>query len=447
MGGRNYALLVLAATLVAGACSEGTNDVATEPQFGPRVGSCNFTTVSTLVKNEFGASSSESGLATDMKNAGAQTTQATSIGYQILKSIGDKYDLSQTSTTNASALTVALLNCMDIGTATVPAATVFDAPLGAHGAYGVKLAGDFGPVTSHDGHWLLEPPGTGNWGTILPTGTNAVLAYGAPVSISGFSQDTSKSNVFDWSTLPTVTFKEPGAVVGECTVESQYLQHNAAGSTAEILGFVTPSCYVPETTTSLLHERAPRTFAERVIRLLSPAPAFASLMTTTGSGGSKRTLSPFQVVKPTFVNLQADFSWKKSGNVVGTPFFPVPQYEIKSQAGTKFLQDYVLIWIEAVGNQGVNVDVCNNWAYTNANGVVTFPAAYANKSGGYTFIAKTFGTSSKPGVTDAELPSVPPGQSLFSPIVNVKNGNPGTCRSYHEGDPLPEVPGPNGFAP
>jgi hypothetical protein len=150
------------------------------------------------------------------------------------------------------------------------------------------------------------------------------------------------------------------------------------------------------------------------------------------------------------VNLEALFAWKKAGSIVGQPLNKpdTPKYQIRSEAGTVFLQDYVLIWIEAIGNSGINAKVCNNYAFTNANGIAQFPMAYPTKSGGYTFIARTTGTSSKPGVDQGAAPTVPPGVSLISSIVNVKNGTlPVGCLTFAAGDDLPEPPGPNGFAP
>jgi len=267
-----------------------------------------------------------------------------------------------------------------------------------------------------------------------------------PVTNDSFTTDDPLSGIFDWSTLPQVTFAAPGVVVGQCTVQSQYLQHNPAGPTAEVLGFVAPSCF----TEVALRKRAPASLGERLVRLFSPTPAYATLLTTTGSGGGRRTLSPFQVIGPDSVELAATFAWKKSGNTVGVPLSQVqtPTYQIKSQGGTKWLQDFVLIWIEAQGNNGVNVDMCNNWAYTNADGIAWFPNGFFNKSGGYTIVAKTTGTSSKPDVTDQSIPTVPPGRSLLSPLVNVKNGTLTACKSFHEGDdPAQFSPDVNGFRP
>jgi hypothetical protein len=157
-------------------------------------------------------------------------------------------------------------------------------------------------------------------------------------------------------------------------------------------------------------------------------------------------LSPFGLINPGNVNLEAKFTWRKSGNTVGKPFSPTPVYQILSGAGTEFRQDYVLIWLEVLGNEGTNVLICNNWAYTNADGRAHFPEAYLNKSGGYTIRARTSGTISKPGAVGEEIPTVPAGESLVSPLINVKNGPVPQCTNNYTGTgPVPTPPGPNGF--
>jgi hypothetical protein len=456
MGGRSLAPFLLAAAVLVGACSEGANDVSTAPEFAPKPASCNFTTISSLVKTEFGASSTESGLATDMKNAGAQTALATSLGYQILASVGDKYDGSQTSTSNASALTVALLKCMSIGGTPVPSSTVFDQALGASGALGVVALQDADKhaVLSHDDGWLLKPPGTQSWQDVLPAGTpGPVLVYGVPLGADEFTNDVPKSGVFDWSTIPgPLTFGEigdPGVVIGECQAQPRYLQHNSAATTPEVLGFVSPNCL----TIIGLGKREPRTFAERVFRLLAPTPAYATLLTTTGSGGSKRTLSPFQVIDPVNVVLDPGFNWSKSGNKVSVPFSPTPNYQIRSDAETPFLQEKVLIWITAANNSGVDVKVCNNWAYTDKDGVASFPTSFLNKAGGYTVTTRSAGAVDN-SQADITLPTVLAADPLLSPLFNVKNNSanpPTSCETFvpqFNADGFvtnpPEYPGPNG---
>jgi len=436
MGGARTGTLLVVTAILATACGERQNDSPTAPELAGQPSACDFngtTGVKNLTKNEFGANSTQASQANSMASAGAGTAQATSFGYQILDAIGNKYDSPQASTSNASALTVALLKCMNIGGATVPAASVFNVALGATGAFGVRFSGDADAVISHDDAWLLVPPSPQTWGQV--SGTSALLAYGVPATNNSFTNDTPLTGIFDWKTLPEVAaFNDPGIVVGNCQATG-YLQHNAVGSGAEILAYL-GDC---STVTAQGTERAPRTFAERVFRAFSPTPAYATLI-TGGTLGSGKHLSPFQVENIVNVNLvPVNFSWRKSGNVVGTVFNPTPVYQILSGGNTLFHQPDVLVWIEATNNSGTNVDVCNNWAWTDADGVARFPAAYLNKAGGYTMLARTDGTKS-----NSDIPAVPEGRSALSPLINVKNGNPGTCVTFHRGDSSPANPGPNG---
>ena len=455
MGGPRLFVAALALAGLTAGCSEQQNDVPSGPSFAPPVqNGCDAGAVSTLVKAEFGASSSQSSLATTMKNYGGKTAQATYVGYRLLDAIATKYDIAANQaagTLNASKLTIALLKCMNVGSASVPAS--FETELGSTGAYAVRgWPGDARTVTSHDGTWVLEPPSGDNWEAITELATTGLpdsvghlfLAYGHPGDADAFTDDELVGTVFDWSTLPEATFSGTGVVVGECTQPSNYIQHNRAGDGPEVLGFILPSC-APENG-GLMPERDPRTFAERVVRWLSPKPAFAALVATVASGGGKSKLSPFGLINPGNVDLEPEFSWKKSGNTVGKPFSPTPKYQILSGGGTLFRQDYVLIWLEVLGNEGTNVKICNNWAYTNADGRAHFPEAYLNKSGGYTIRARTTGTISKPDAVGDDIPVVPAGESVLSPLINVKNGPVPACPNTYTGTgDVPPPPAPNAF--
>lgn len=469
MDGRKYALLLVAGALVLAACGEKANDAPTSPDFAGRPGGgCSFTNVSDLTKTEFGASSTEASWAIDMKNAGAGTDAATYKGYLILQSIEGKYE-GQTSdnslpTSNASQLTVALLQCMNVGGATVPSATTFQNALSYTGAYGVRgLGGALGesPDTrslfSHDGAWLIEPPAGTDWQTITTSNTtiaadtlkDALLVFGQPVSSNGFTNDTQISNVFDWATVPTATFDGTGftgVVVGECVHDANYLQHNPSTS-AEVLGYIDPGC-----PTVAMAEPAPRTLAGRIIRFFSPTPLAAATALTTGTGGSKGSLSPFGVVFPGHTVLVPEFKWSKSGNTVNNYFNPTVTYNVTTSAGTPFLQSYILVWLEATNNQGTKVVLCNNWAYTDANGVASLPKAYLNKAGGYTITTKSAGalTITTANGIEVSVPTVPPSDPQNSPLINIKNDTsknpPDACPSF-DGDLThpPEAPGPNGL--
>lgn len=446
MGGRTLSYFTLALAWLAAACNDRPGDDPMSPSFAPPVqGACNTNTVSSLAKTEFGNSSDQAELAGDIRGYGSGTSQATYAGYLMLDAIATKYQSPQSSTANASQLGRELLKCMNIGNATVPAS--FEIELGESGAFAVRgrlfatpQASDLRPVISHDGGWTLAPAGNKSWQDVTPPTAGLAdsvaklfLAYGNEVSGSGFTQDILVENkVFDWSTIPGAEFLAPGALVSECTQAANFLQHNAAQAGPEVLGYAEPIC---PASGSASVEPEPRSFAERIFRFLRPPPAFAALVATTGTGGAKSKLSPFGLIFPVEVDLvPVAFQWKKSGNKVGVPFYQVPgqqvKYEIQSGAGTQFLQPGVLLYLLAISNQGSKVEICKNWAYTNASGLAEFPLAYLNKAGGFTIFALTTGTSSV-----SAIPVVPAGQSVASPLINVKNGTVGlSCPTYKEGD-------------
>lgn len=463
MGGRSLSLFVAASAIVVAACGERPDGAPTSPNFagGPNSGTCSFTNVSSLTRDEFGGGSTESSYATDMKNAGSKTNDATYLGYRILNSIAGKYAAAGApAPTNAAQLTVALLQCMNVGSATIPPDTTFEAALSSSGAYGVRgltTTPDTRALYSKDAAWLIEPPAASNWQAITTANDtitvdsleDALLVYGYPISSSAFTDDTLTSSVFEWSTLPTATF-DPGVIVGECTVEANYLQHNATNSSPEVLAFVSPGC----TSSGPFAQAAPRTLAERIVRFFAPTPLAAATL-ITGTGGSKTNLSPFGVVKPgqTVLLPENNWKWSKSGNTVNAYFQPSVIYDMTSAAKTPFLQPYVLVWLEATNNQGSKVLICNNYVYTDANGVADLSKAYLNKAGGYTVTTKIAGalTLDIPGKGLVSVPPVPPSAPLNSPLINVKNDTSKQppdafgCPTFDGNvSSPPAYPGPNG---
>jgi hypothetical protein len=491
MGG-HYSVVAIMAVAALAACGEQRNDLPTSPEFAAAKPACDFTNVSQLTKNEFGNNSTEAGYAGNMKFAGAGTDGATYNGYLILQAVAKKFDDGQDAnnsltTTNAALLTVALLPCMNTGGASIPAATVINSSLqwtGALGVAGLGTVPDYVKVQSHDGAWQLEPPGhfdadhvfqyDASWQdiTTLKTSTtpvadltfgdtrlaDAILIYGSQTSALDFSNDDQISTVFDWSTKPAAVFGDGGVLIGECKSGANFLQHYPKSNPGvEVLGFVQPSCYNP---LALGRDSEPRSFAERVFRLFSPAPAYATAVASTGTGTTKSTLSPYEVIFPGKTLLVPPFQWKKSGYIVNT-YFPQIDYQATTLGGTKFLQPYILVWLEATNNQGAKVLMCNNWAYTNAEGKVSFTKAYLNKAGGYTITTRTAGalTITPQGGQEITIPTVPPSDPQISPLINVKNSTstpPDACPSFKLGTDYtinadgtatvihaPEAPGPN----
>lgn len=436
MGVRHTAsLALLAAALTACSDQQPSNQTPTEPRFAaaakPASG-CDFNAVQQAVNAEFTGQTdvAVSKLVTDMKNyqGAGDVSNATFVGYQILDSLANP-GRKQGTPAAGSTLAIALLKCMQIGGATIPAS--FTGPLGdTTGAFGVRglTAADAEGLLSHDGIWEIVPQAGQTWRTITTTGAgvadsvaHTILVYGNVSSLTQtqFTNDTPLSSVYDWATIPIATFS-PGVVVGECSGDLGYIQHNPASSGGEVLGFVPLSC---TGSTALLMQSTPRTLAERIGRLLSPEPAYAALL-LAGSGGTKSSLSPFGKINPGAVNLTLQGQPSKSGNQVGKPLVDAKGNPLavvaSSDGGTQFKQPTVFAWLVAIGNNGSFVQVCNNWAYSNDQGTITFPNAFLNKAGGFTLVVRTVGTDQQSSASGT--PPLPPGQQPTSALFNVKNG-------------------------
>lgn len=449
MGRHPVFIAALLASVCLNACGDNQEQrTPTEPRFSTaaKPGSgCDFQAVQQGVNAEFTGQSDVdvSKLVTSMKNygTGGDVSNATFVGYQILDSVTHS-GRKQGTPAAGSTLVISLLKCMEVGGAAIP--TSFTGPLGdTTGAIGVRgrSASDAQGLLSHDGEWTLETPGGVSWRSIISTGANVadsvkhtVLAYGNGATSTGFTHDALLSTVYDWATVPVATFS-PGVTVGQCSGDLAYIQHNSAsGTNAEILAFVPVLC---TGSTALLQEREPRTFADRVGRLLSPEPAYATALLAGGSGGTRGSLSPFGKTNPGAVNLSLEVQPNKSGNQVGKPLVDLNGNPLavaaSSNGGTPFKQTSVFAWIEATSNNGVNVAACNNWAYSDANGRITFPTVYLNKAGGYTITIKTVGTDVSSSA--ASTPPLPPGKQPTSALFNVKNGTLASQCVTHDGTP------------
>ena len=451
---RCASVALLTAALAACGDQQSANQTPTGPQLAAGAKpstSCDFQAVQQAINAEFTGTTNTavSKLATAMKNYQGvpDVSNATFVGYQILDSLAHN-GRKQGTPAAGSTLAIALLNCMELGGAAIPASLT--GPLGdTTGAFGVRgrSATDPEGLLSHDGIWDVETNGLA-WRSIITTGAavadsvaHTVLFYGDLSSLtqSQFTNDTPESSIFDWATLPIATFT-PGVVVGQCTGDLHYIQHNPAVSGGEILGFVPATC---TGSTAMLREPAPRTFAERIGRLLSPTPAYATALLGGGSGATTKALSPFGKIDPGAVNLTLLSQPSKSANQVGKPLVDSKGNPLavvaSSNGGTQFKQPTVFAWIVAIGNSGSFIQVCNNWAYSDDQGKATFPNAFLNKAGGYTLVVQTLGSASG-------APTLS-GKQATSALFNVKNGTVGNANDciapnvFTSGTP-PPPPGP-----
>ena len=437
-GLRSLVSLVLGTGVVLAACDrdEESGGLATAPSLASVGGQCSATTINRLVRTAFTDTETRGnvqGFVQDMAQAfgdGAKG-RATWFGFQVLQAV-DTAGRFQGGAQASSDVAVATLPCMSLGSASLPTSLVTE--LGTTGAFGVRgrPTADFAAVIAHNGTWILEPPEAQSWQSITTlqartgiTGDTAklFLALGKPGSGANFTAvgDQLIAGSFDWTTVPTATFDNPYVVVGQCVAGGGFLQHfPASDSNAEIFGFVQPT-QCPASALSL--ERAPRSMAERLFRALSPAPAYATALLKTGSGGgSKPALSPFAIINPGKVNLGTfSQSPKRSGNVKNQPLTPKPIVEPKSNGGLPFKQTSVLVYLTGIVNNGTPGVLCFNWSYNDDEGEVDFPHVVYTKAGGLSLVATSKGTQSTPEPTGQPVPVLQAGTPATSSPFNVKN--------------------------
>ena len=482
-------LAVVAIALVA--CSDRQLEPPTAPQFNsaaaPARTTCSFTQlkkdVAATWPNSAGSStkatnSAVSSILTTMQQNAADSNIATQRGFEILDTLAHSAAQQQPGVTASagSQLALDLFLCMDVPA--LPGTLTFVPALGPNGAFAVRgtVSADARPVVTHDGGWAIAPTGASSWqavtlrsgsaGSQLLTETTKklFLAYAQPGSTNGFTGtgdqllngNTNPNNtVIDWATQPGQTFSptpvgttplDPGVAVSQCPsatglYKQGFVQHNPAGApNAEILSFFSPTCPFPKTYIGgdgqgyyARLQQQPRSLMGSVLQFFAPELAYAA---GGGSGTKTTALSPWGVIFPGDVNLTNPQWPSKSGNTINVAFSPEITAAALSNGGVPFKQPTVFAWLEATNNQGVNVLVCNNWAFTEPNGALEFKNAFLNKAGGYTLSMKTVGTNVSNSASDT--PPVPAGPPISSPLFNVKNA--GTT----SGSGCTPIPGPTG---
>ena len=474
---------VLVAGIVLAACSDSQPGTPTSPEFAagglaPSKSGCDTKQLAKDVDAAWAPNTATNGTVSTLVKALASALQnppdsvtATAKGFEILDAVARGVAVDSTTTAAlASPVAVDVVKCMVLGVSPDSLPSTFVDALGPHGAFAVRgKSSDTLAVVSHDLTWSIKPVSPNDWRTVEGTRsgtfnnanyTNATntalrdsvralfLAYGMPDSslnanITNFTRDQSVSPVFDWFTLPREVFQitdgSAGVQITQCGAQG-FLQHNPVSTNNQVvLASFVANC--PSGPLAGLSPLAPRSLAQRLWHFFAPEPAYAVAL-SGGSSSKGSNLSPWGVVDPGYVNLVfAPQKVDKSNNQVGVPLFDTSkpskplQVTAFSKAGSPFKQGSIFTWIEAINNQGTNVLVCNNWAYTDANGVATFTHAYLNKSGGYTLRFRTVGTkfSTSAGDTPIQVGEGPnpPTSNLF----NVKNGTPdeNDCNVYVAG--------------
>jgi hypothetical protein len=407
MGRRITYLTTAALGLAAIGCGDSTRGSSpTAPDFAPSGVACDLSTARGLVNSIFpnSARTSVNNSLQAIQNAGSQTEAATNAGFDLLALIAT---YGPGSPQNSSTFANAIIPCQNVGPVSLP--IDFTGALGANGAFAVRggSATDQAAVVSHDGVWGLEPllntaadpvvRYTWDQITVAPTrfppasklSNKRFLAYGAPVTDQNFTSEELASTIFDWFTIPTLTFN-PGVVVGTCTAqgESQTLiQHNAQANQGEIVPSTTPTFCPVTTGFSPATGWSPFALAHRVFEFFTPEPLLAAALIIRPPGGSIGSLSPSAAVNPRQISLafqgqvadgrtapaKVTFTGGISVSVKVTPFGSTPM-------------DGVHVRLIATTNLGATVVATGNTA-TTEDGIATFPDLRISKAGGYRLIA------------------------------------------------------------
>jgi hypothetical protein len=327
-----------------------------------------------------------------IQNSGPGTPLAANAGFGILNLVST---YGPNSPQLGSDLANAILPCIYVGfSPTID----FTAALGTTGAFGVRgnSSTDNVAVFSRGApRWGMEPPLGSTWNNITLPRNTRLLAYGALVSPTsfpgGFTAEVLVGTIFDWSTIPTLTF-DPGVVVGTCFVDTErqeyLIQHNPLG---EIVPSATTSfCPVGAASLRGVEGWGPTAIAQRVFDFFSPRPLLATALGTRPPGGSIGSLSPSVAVDPGAItidfpkliddgktNQQIKF---KDGSDVFVTVMPAHNTAL----------DGAVVELVAVANLGSPVIPAGNTAITN-DGKATFPNLKLSKAGGYRFVAKING--------------------------------------------------------
>jgi hypothetical protein len=449
MRGRRL-LVYVTATLAVGACSERQPNTPTSPDFASGAPTtkpaCSYAQLKKDVDAEWPNSADAatkdtntavSALLATMQQSPADSNLVTETGFRIIQSVAIAASTKQAGTSAAagSTLVTDLFPCMDVPASSVPATV--EPSLQLAGAFGVRArtwpAGfvDAEPLYTHDRAWNVKPVNGLAWSAVAtrnPASTvlndqvkHIFLIWGQPGATGNFTDDvllaTSPSPVFEWNATPLQLFQTtapagPGVQITQCD-DFGFLQHNAKPA-AKILASFAATCDNLSGPTAYLRH-SPRSVLQKLRAFFTPEPAYAG---TGGTSSKTGSFSHWGVINPGKLQLTQISTPNKQTNQVGVPLKDTQGNLLSvtpaTFAGSPFGPSGAFVWLEALNNQGVNVLVCNNWAYTDASGKATFTHAYLNKAGGYTLTYKTLAE----GATGKSTDVTPFTTALF----NVKNG-------------------------
>lgn len=405
--GMQFFAVLLAGAVVAACGDENPTVPSTVPQFVLAPGDalvCSFPDANKANRNYF-ANRSQSrtdvkDLLGDMKAAGAGSSTATSLGFDIFAIMGQQSDVAG-SPAEGSELANQVLACMDPAVTQATTAIDFSGAFESGGAFCVRGGGSGeSPCITYDGFAGLAPPMNADfthWFGLAPKR----LIYAAPLNIF-ISNEVVVGGEYEVSTLPDAAMdnSEGKAIVGMCVDNSgndNRVQHREAGNQATILLLYDPTfltlCFP---SASLRDGSGLFRWARGLFELASPKPLFAAAAVRGGgTGGGIDDLSKVAVVNAQAVNLA--FTTQPVDGFLNQPMADVV-VRASGDGDTPFIDLSITIQINVNNSINATLDgpdcivvgqVGTCTLITDENGEVTFSDLTIDKTGGYRLLATT----------------------------------------------------------
>ncbi|MBW8769669.1 MAG: hypothetical protein JF589_07945 [Gemmatimonadetes bacterium] len=310
---------------------------------------------------------------------------ANGAGWSVLGRLADAAGTAAVKGTAAQGSTFAndVLLCMAVSTYTYP--LDLSGALGANGLFAVRDGSSAAPAISRGTSLYGAEPSTGNWPV-----AGSTLFYASPVTSSLFDNETPAGVVFDLKSLPGGLTFSPLLRVGVCSISdpNARILHDHTGNAVilspdDALSFCSTASNATQSSNSLFAAAA------TLATWLAPQPAHAATTMFKLGGGGTGLVGGLSDIGPVSFTSVVTFTQTPNNTSVSTqPQQFTPTVTVTAITAKGHAIANVLITLTVASNNG-SFNISGNTAYTDVNGVATFPSLRIDKAGGYTMTATT----------------------------------------------------------
>jgi hypothetical protein len=310
---------------------------------------------------------------------------ANSAGWSVIGRLAEAVGTAAVKGTPAqgSAFANDVLLCMAVSTYAYP--LDLSGALGANGLFAVRDGSGATPlaVVSRGTPVYGAEPTTTAWPVASST-----LFYGSPVNSSLFDNETPAGVVFDLKSLPgSLTFSSM-IRVGVCSITdpNARILHDHTGATPVILSPDVALSFCPTASNATQSSNSLFAAAASLATWLAPQPAHAATMMFRLGGGGTGLVGGLSDIGPVSFTSVVKFAVKPTNTSVSKTTQWNPTVTVTDSTAKNHPIANVLITLSVTSNNG-SFNISGNTAYTNADGVATFPDLHIDKAGGYTMTA------------------------------------------------------------